>query len=176
MRAVNPMELADRRIRVDDDPGAMNVQWRASVLLCALVLQAGCMLPLPTSERKVLAGKPVSEGQLVFLTPGVTTQREVVERLGDPDVIWEEARLYAYDWVVRQGILLWAVGGGYSGAAGMTDLPRNYMLLIRFDEDGRVQRFERAVRPSLEPYGEFLEEWVARSGTKPPEGPNPPRD
>jgi outer membrane protein assembly factor BamE (lipoprotein component of BamABCDE complex) len=145
----------------------MRLRLPTSLLLCALALQAGCvMLPIPTQEHKVLAGKPVSEEQLVFLTPGVTTQREVVERLGQPDAIWEEARLYAYDWVMRQGILLWAIGGGYSGAAGMMDLPRNYQLLIRFDDEDRVQRFERAVRPSLEPYGQFLERWVAGSGTK----------
>lgn len=148
----------------------------ASLLLCVLVLQAGCMLPIPTQEHKVLAGKPVSEEQLAFLDPGVTTQREVVDRLGQPDAIWDEARLYTYHWAMRQGILLWAVGGGYSGAAGMTDLPRNYLLLIQFDEDDRVQRFERAVRPALEPYGEFLEKWVAGSGTEPPERPDPPRD
>ncbi|MCD6681658.1 MAG: hypothetical protein LT102_13590 [Burkholderiaceae bacterium] len=147
-----------------------------SLLLCTLALQAGCMLPIPTQERKVLAGKPVSEEQLAFLTPGVTTQREVVDRLGQPDAIWEEARLYAYDWVMRQGILLWAIGGGYSGAAGMADLPRNYLLLIQFDDDDRVQRFERAVRSPLESYGQFLEKWVAGSATKSSEEPNPRRD
>ncbi|MCD6681646.1 MAG: hypothetical protein LT102_13525 [Burkholderiaceae bacterium] len=134
------------------------------------------MLPIPTPEHKVLAGKPVSEEQLAILTPGVTTQREVVDRLGQPDVVREEARLYAYDWVMRQGILRWAIGGGYSGAAGMTDLPRHYLLLIRFDENDRVQRFERAVRSPLEPYGKFLEKWVAGSGTKSSEEPKQQRD
>jgi outer membrane protein assembly factor BamE (lipoprotein component of BamABCDE complex) len=136
-------------------------------LCCALVLQAGCvLLPIPMQERKVLAGTPVSEEQLLFLSPGVTTKSEVIDRLGDPDVIWEEARVFAYDWVMRQGILIWAIGGGYSGVAGATDLPKRYVLLIRFDDEDRVQRFERAVRPSNKGYGDFLEEWVRGSGAK----------
>lgn len=92
-----------------------------------------------------------------------TTRSEVVARLGNPDVIWEEARLFAYNWEMRQGILVWAVGAYYSGAAGVADIPRHYMLLIRFDDQDRVQRFERAVRPARETYGDFLKEWIRNS-------------
>ncbi len=134
------------------------------ILLCALLVPAGCLLlPIPTQERKVLAGKAVSEEQLAFIVPDVTTRSEVVSRLGDPDVIWEEARLIAYNWEIRQGVLVWAIGAYYSGAAGVTDIPKHYMLLIRFDEQDRVRRFERAVRPPHKSYGDFLKEWVGRS-------------
>lgn len=142
---------------------------RAILPVCfgALLLQAGCLLlPIPTSEDKVLAGTPVTEEQLAFLAPGVTTKSEVVDRLGEPDVIWEEARLFAYEWTVRQGILIWAVGAGYTGHAGATDLPKRYMLLVQFDERDRVQRFERAAWPSGQSHGRFLEQWVAGTVTK----------
>jgi hypothetical protein len=137
------------------------------LLFCALISQTGCiLLPIPTQERKVLAGNPVTEEQLVFLAPDVTTKSEVITRLGSPDVIWEEARLFVYNWEMRQAILIWAVGGGYSGAAGAWDVPKYYMLLIQFDDQDRVERFERAVRPPYKSYGDFLKEWSGDSYKK----------
>lgn len=145
----------------------MCVRMIIPLLFCALISQTGCiLLPIPTQERKVLAGTPVTEEQLVFLALNVTTKSEVTVRLGSPDVIWEEARLFAYNWVMRQGILVWAVGGGYSGAAGISDIPKRYMLLIQFDDQDRVQRFERAVRPPYKSYGDFLKEWIGDSDKK----------
>jgi outer membrane protein assembly factor BamE (lipoprotein component of BamABCDE complex) len=136
-------------------------------LFCALILQSGCVfLPIPTQERKVLAGNPVTEEQLVFLTPHVTMKSEVMARLGSPGVIWEEARLFVYNWEMRQGILIWAVGAYYSGAAGMSDIPKHYMLLIQFDDQDRVLCFERAVRPPYKSYGNFIKDWIRDSNKK----------
>lgn len=158
-----------RRIAVRRAPeGPPMRAWKIiSLLFCAMISQNGCiLLPIPTQESKVLAGTPVTEEQLAFLVLNMTTKSEVTARLGSPDVIWEEARLFAYNWDVRQGILVWAVGGGYSGAAGVYDIPKHYMLLIQFDDQDRVQRFERAVRPSNKPYGDFLKEWIGGADKK----------
>ena len=133
-------------------------------LLCATLSLAGCVaFPVSTDEDKVLAGKPVAEGQLAFLVPRVTTKREVVDRLGRPDVIWEDARVFAYNWEMRQGILFWAIGGYAGGAMGAEDIPKRYVLLIRFDEQDRVERFGRTVRPASMSYGEFIQKWLKRS-------------
>lgn len=146
-------------------------------LFCALILQTGCvLLPIPVEEQKILAGKPVTEEKLAFLTISATRKNEVMTRLGNPDVIWEEARLFAYNWDMRQGILLWAVGAHYSGAAGMSDIPKHYMLIIQFDDQDRVQRFERAVRPPYKSYGDFLKEWVGDSDKKSSERLNQRKD
>jgi len=146
-------------------------------LFCALISQTGCVfLPIPTQARKVLAGNPVTEEQLVFLAPNFTTKSEVLTRLGSPDVIWEEARLFAYNWEMRQGILIWAVGAYYSGAAGMSDIPKHYMLLIQFDDQDRVRCFERAVRPAYKSYGDFLKEWIGNSYKKSSESLNQRQD
>lgn len=145
----------------------MCVRMIIPLLFCALISQTGCiLLPIPTQETKVLAGTPVTEEQLAFLALNGTTKNEVTACLGSPDVIWEEARLFAYNWVVRQGILIWAVGAHYSGAAGISDIPKRYMLLIQFDDQDRVQRFERAVWPSYTSYGDFLKEWIGDSDKK----------
>jgi hypothetical protein len=140
----------------------MRIRIVIPLLLCAIILQTGCViLPIPTTERKVLAGKPVTQEQLAFLTPNVTTKAEVIEHLGSPNVIWEEAQLFSYDWTVRGGVLLWAVAGYYSADAGMEDLPKPYSLLIQFDDHGRLRRFEKASHPAFQSYGNFLKEWVS---------------
>jgi hypothetical protein len=64
------------------------------------------------------------------------------------------------NWVMRSGVLFWAVGGGYTGAAGLADIPSKHALLIQFDRRNRVRRFESVVRPPLKPYGDFHKEWV----------------
>jgi outer membrane protein assembly factor BamE (lipoprotein component of BamABCDE complex) len=130
------------------------------LLLCAMILQTGCvMLPIPTTER-MLAGIEVTQEQLAFLVPKVTTKEEVIEHLGSPNVIWEDAQVFSYDWVVRQGVLVWMVGSYGAATGGIEDIPKRYSFLIQFDEHGRVQRFEKVVRPALKPYGDFLKEWV----------------
>lgn len=127
-----------------------------------MVLLQGCIvLPIPTPEHKVLAGKAVNPEQLAFLKPGITTKTEVMNRLGGPDAIWEDARLFVYEWAMRQGVLIWAISGGYTGAAGVEDLEKRYVLLIQFDGRDRVRRFEKVARPPLKPYGDFLKEWLA---------------
>ncbi len=132
-----------------------------AILLSATLALAGCiMLPIPTSEDKVLAGTPVAEAQLAFIEPGVTTQAEVVGRLGQPALVWEDARVFVYQWDMRQGILLWAVGAHVTGAAGKTDLPSHHQLLIRFDEGGRVKRFEHRKRPSGVSVAQSIREWL----------------
>lgn len=133
--------------------------------LFSLVLSlASCvMLPVPTGESKVLAGKPVTDEQLSFLKRQATTTREVVEHLGDPNIIWEDARVFVYIWDTRQGILFWAAGAYYTGAAGMKDIPKHYQLIVRFDEQGRVVDFARTTRHLFQSYSDFLTEWLKNS-------------
>jgi len=99
--------------------------------MLALLTLSNCIaLPIPTTESKLLAGKPVYEEQISLLIPNVTTKEEVLEIMGNPKVIWEDARIFSYNWKKRQGILLWAVGGSGGGAGGMTDIPSNIICLF----------------------------------------------
>ncbi|MFO0826770.1 MAG: hypothetical protein U0572_01365 [Phycisphaerales bacterium] len=125
----------------------------------AAVLAACVVVPIPLPEDTVLAGKPVKSEDLAFLAAGSTTRDEVVARFGQPDVFWEDKRIYAYDWDMRQGVLLWAVGGYPQAAGGIADIPKHYLFLIEFDEAWRVERFARTTRPLTKSYAEFLLEW-----------------
>ena len=121
------------------------------------------MLPVPTQENKVLAGTPVNDEQLSFLEAKITTKEEVIERFGNPNIIWEDARVFVYAWDMRQGILFWAAGAYYTGGAGMKDIPKRYQLIVRFDEQGRVVDCARTTRPLLQSYADFLTEWLKNS-------------
>ena len=147
----------------------MNTRFFLFFLFLLLISLAGCiMLPVPTGEGKVLAGKPVTNEELSFLKQQVTTQREVVEHLGNPNIIWEDARIFVYGWDMRQGILFWAAGAFYTGAAGMKDIPKHYQLIIRFDEQARVVDFATTTRPLYRSYSDFLTEWLKNSSGKLP--------
>lgn len=121
------------------------------------------MVPIPTKENKVLTGMPVPEEQHAFLVEAHASREEVIARLGNPGIIWEDARVFIYNWDIRQGLLLWAVGAYGKGGAGVSDIPKHYLLLIQFNEQGKVQRFSREVRPLMQEYPDFLLEWLKKA-------------
>lgn len=136
---------------------------RAAALGLALaVFSAGCVaLPIPLPETKVLEGRPVKQEQLAFLTPTVTPKTQVLEKLGEPNVIWEEANLFGYYWTMRCGVIIWAAGGGYTADMGVIEIPKRYVFLIQFDQKDRVRRFEKVAHPVFTADGEFLRQWIA---------------
>ncbi len=136
------------------------------ILIIPVLFVQGCyILPIPTGEDKVLAGDEVTNEELNFIRPGITTKKEVVERLGEPTVIWEDERIFAYDWQMRWGILLWA----HYPSSGVEDIANKYVLLIRFDPNDQVERFEATERSNFDSYGEHLENWLKKI-----EEPQPP--
>ena len=103
-------------------------------------------------------GRGLTSEELSFIRPGITTKGDVVERLADPDVIWIEERIFAYNWRTRWGIYIAVVAGPPfvgGGDIGVKDI----VLLIRFDPNDRVERFEVTHRSRFDSYGEHLEKW-----------------
>ena len=143
---------------------------RALLVFLLTTMLSGCVVPIPTPENKVLAGTRVAEEQLTFIELQETTKDTVLSRLGEPKIIWEDARIFVYEWEERRGVLIWALGGGYSSAFGAADIPARYVLIIQFGDTGRVQRFERTTRPALKSYGDFLREWANQPRSIPLEG------
>jgi len=115
-------------------------------------------LPIPTGDAIPGKGRGLTSEELSFIRPGITTKGEVVERLADPDVIWIEERIFAYNWRTRWGIYIAVVAGPPfvgGGDIGVKDI----VLLIRFDPNDRVERFEVTHRSRFDSYGEHLEKW-----------------
>jgi outer membrane protein assembly factor BamE (lipoprotein component of BamABCDE complex) len=143
-------------------PLGRRVSFSAVLLLaCVALLAGGCVvLPIPTGEDKVLEGRPVTEFQQSFIKPGVTTREDVLKHLGQPFIIWEDARVFVYRWDMRQGIFVWLVTDGRQIAGDAHDVPKHYLLLIQFDGDNVVRRFERTTRPLSSSAPDFLMDWV----------------
>ncbi len=143
-------------------PRALAFSRAAALGLALTFLCAGCVvLPIPLPENKVLEGRPVKQEQLAFLTPTVTPKAQVLEKLGEPNVIWEEANLFGYYWNMRCGVIFWVAGGGGSADMGVVEVPKRYVFLIQFDQKDRVRRFEKVAHPVLTAEGEFLRQWIA---------------
>lgn len=154
----------------------------AALLGCLTFLAVGCViLPIPMPEDKVMAGRPVTEFQQSFIRPGETTREEVIRHLGQPFIIWEDARVFIYRWDMRQGILVWAPiwpSGQVWGTpiwtpnldrADILDVPKHYLLLIQFDGNNIVRRFERTTRHPSRTVPEFLMDWLhGTSGRRTP--------
>jgi outer membrane protein assembly factor BamE (lipoprotein component of BamABCDE complex) len=128
------------------------------LLLSALTL-TGCVIPIPMN--KPVRGSRMREDYLAFLHPGVP-ESTVVARLGQPTIIWDEANLYVYDWEMCDWLLIVAFGYGYSGGVFPVPVDSDHSLLIQFDDQNRVTRFENVTRPPFSAYGDFLRQWVDR--------------
>ena len=125
-----------------------------------LVFGSQACVVIPVPESKVLSGRRIVDAELSFLQPGVTTKADVIRHLGEPTVFWEDERIFAYDWKMLQAVMPWVIGGPYSAVAGVEMIGKKYILLIQFDQDDRLTRFEKTVRSPFDSYGDHLIDWV----------------
>ena len=166
-REVARPNTADARGPVPDRKAPVTLRrFRIAALLgCLAFLALGCViLPIPMPEDKVMAGRPVTEFQQSFIRPGETTREEVVRHLGQPFIIWEDARVFIYRWDMRQGILVWFAVSDRAIYGDAHDVPKHYLLLVQFDGNNVVRRFERTTRPPSKPVPDFLLDWLHRAG------------
>ncbi len=111
-------------------------------------------------ENKVLSGERITDEQIIFIEQGATSKAAVVDQLGQPNVNLIDKNIYAYDWQTRQAIMIWAISNGYQGSVGAIDIPKNYVFLIRFDDQGLVTNYEITTRSMFISYGDHLMEWI----------------
>ena len=126
-----------------------------------LALSACLIVPTPWAEHRF------SEDTLTLFTPGISTADDVVEMLGQPDVIWETGHIYVYTWKHLQAEMPFIIPGPPAApgiAAGVVPFTTDEALLILFDNAGCVRRIARATKSPLESYGDFLRGWLKQSG------------
>lgn len=129
-----------------------------SVLLTFFFLAQGCVI-IPVPEQCV-SGEEVTKNELTSITPCITTKVEILDILGKPNIIWLDENIFAYNWKMVWAIMPWVVAAGYQAAGGVEELTKEYVLLIQFDQNERVARFERIKRSMFTSYGELLENWT----------------
>jgi hypothetical protein len=135
----------------------MTAKIKILAFLSVFIFLYGCIaIPIPTSEKKVLSGDKISDKQLVFIEKGITSKSEVIDQLGLPDIHLIDKNIFAYNWQTRQAII---VGIVYGGGIMAEDIPKNYVLLLRFDSEDIVKNYKITTRSWFESYGDHLMEW-----------------
>ncbi len=130
----------------------------AAISAASIMTACGVVVPLPRLDSPRIADE-----QLVPIEMGKTTPAEVEAVLGEPDIIWETERIWVYE-EGPSGHILWVAGGGYTAGGGLIDLGED-IVIMRFDEEGRVGRLDRRTGPLLRKnYGDFLRTWLAEQG------------
>ena len=109
--------------------------WVPAALICAAANCAGC--------RKLADRATPVDPQSVKV--GETTKEDVIQRLGNPDTIWTDDRVFAY-----------GPGPTPGGDAGRCV----ELLLIQFDEGDRVRRMDRMQKRAGVELGDFLKAWA----------------
>jgi hypothetical protein len=99
--------------------------------------------------------------------PGVTTREAVLLQFGEPDAILRQQEVFVYYWSRVQGYFAYAVGAGYSGAAGGGPIGRVHLFLIEFDKTGRVKRFEETGPRLMQQPIDRADEWAGISKSAP---------
>lgn len=97
-------------------------------LLCTFAL-AGCV-PIPVFEKK-----PFQDETMQFITAGSTTKEDVLLTLGEPGGVWQDRTVFAYTGWRRLAVIEFYGGGS-------ADIPEESLLVIEFDDDGAVKRYD----------------------------------
>jgi hypothetical protein len=123
-------------LRTDISIRPMAALW--ATLVC--IFCSGCLVvPLRVPAKSIsvsgAAGKHIEYG---FIKSGVTTRKEVTEKLKSIDTGVEDETVFVGRWAESSWGVAWALGGGYAGEAGWNRDWAIHNLLIDFDVNGIV--------------------------------------
>ncbi len=115
--------------------------WAFALFL--LVLQ-GCVI-IPTPGHRLRSGLgEIAKVDMEFLEVGKTTREEVLLRFGDPKYSLNNGNVFAYAWTTVRGYYAWGVGGPQGpGTGGGGTIWKTYLVLLEFDKNSRLKRFEQ---------------------------------
>ena len=111
-------------------------------LLCISLLLSGCATVQPVEKSRLTPGMVKKE-----IIKGVTTQNEIVEVFGPPNIITKnksDNEVWTYDkvsvessWSENFGsIIIAGISGGRTSASS-----RTFTLMVEFDDDGVVKDY-----------------------------------
>ncbi len=131
---------------------------------CSFILAAISAASIMTACVPVPRLDPgITDEQLAPIDMGTTTAAEVEAVLGEPDINWETERIWVYE-EGPSGAFLWVIPGHYTAAVFLTELGED-VVIMRFDEEGRIERLDRRTGPLIRKnYGDFLRTWLAEQG------------
>ena len=110
--------------------------------LLLILFSAACMI-IPTPEHRIAGRVPCDEEKTTFIMKETTSKEEVLLKLGEPDLVLNQERIFVYRWEM---VAAYFFVGGY-GAGAMGPISRPHFLIIEFDDKNIISRHE--VRASI---------------------------
>ena len=147
----------------------MRMAAHSLVLFLLACLCQGCIaVPLPASGTKASCGTRISKEETRFIQAGQTTRDEIIARFGQPFAHCEEPEAIAYNWVVISGYWYFMIGTGGPGLNfDRIEIERNEVLLVQFDRNNLVRRFEFRRLPGDLAVKDFLSKWAVTKTPQP---------
>lgn len=133
---------------------------------CCLCLHPGCLaIPIPQGSKNIVTyGKKVEETQLSFIVPGQTTKVEVIEKIGQPNLMLDDLGVMAYGWKMLVAYVPYVLF--LRGDAGIEKLDYQCLLLMSYDDRGVIHRSEivrySAVASSTKTIEELTRQWAVK--------------
>jgi hypothetical protein len=93
---------------------------------------------IPTPEHRIAGRVPCDDEKTTFMVKETTSKEEVLLKLGEPDLVMNQERIFVYRWEMVAAYFF--VGGYGAGAAG--PIPRPHFLIIEFNDKNVVSRHE----------------------------------
>lgn len=129
--------------------------------LVAVALQGCVVLPIPTPEQGLIAGHgEITEVDAVGLEVGKTTREEVLLRFGEPSATLQDDRVFLYHWATARGVWFMIILYAPPPPGPVAPIPKDYLLLLEFDDSGRLRRFERTSLGFFESGPEHVDKWI----------------
>lgn len=126
--------------------GAM-VRFCSTLLLYVLLaVLAGCVvIPIPTKEHGLITGRgQIPAEDVTFLENGKTSREEVLLKFGEPSLVLNNQKTLVYRWTVSAGGYIGVVVMPMAAAPMGGDVTKDYLVILEFDGEGRLVRFERS--------------------------------
>lgn len=140
------------------------------LLSFCLLVPLGCAaIIIPVPEHEVLSGRKITSENIAFIEQGITSRSDVIQELGPPYMDLKELRTIAYSWVVLSAYMPWVA---FPGVIGLEEIPKSYVLLIAFDKDDHVSKFEIKERWPLDTVKSHAIKWIERENLDVPKPPN----
>jgi len=142
------------------------------LLSFCLLVPLGCAaIIIPASEHEVLSGRKITSENIAFIEQGITLRSDVIRELGSPYMDFKELSTIAYSWEVLGAYMPWIVAGYYP-LMGVQEIAKPYVLLIAFDKDNHVSKFEIKERWPLDTVKCHAIKWIERENLDVPKPPN----
>ncbi len=136
------------------------------ILISLLIaLFTGACIVIPTPEHRLGGRVPCDDEKTAFIVKDTTSKEEVLLKLGEPDLVLNQERIFVYRWEMVAAYFF--VGGYGAGTGG--PIQRPHFLIIEFNDKNMISRHEgrASVFSSSTPSVETLKSPQQDSNTPP---------